>query len=217
MFRSICILVLTTTGLTACSILDLDRSDDSGYSDNRASPSGAQAFYRARRTQEWNEAREELGLPPGRELTENESDLVKARMDLKQAERSLRYETEKKQYFALKPYFHNDYERLAFLNQPSREARERWARSHNITSDETKFDQTTNNLIENNDVGRGMSRFAVKQSWGEPDAIEVAGNTLYGNERWRYTKQVSTDDGYKLETRIVYFESGRVVGWETLN
>ncbi len=217
MLKQTYILALLMTGLTACSSLDLGRSEVSGYSDSRATPSGAQEFYRAKRSQDWNEAREELGLPPGRELSEGEGERVQARVQLKQAEKTLRYEQERRQYYALKPFFRSDFDRVAFLNQPNREARERWARAHNITTDETRFDQPTTGLIDNNDVGRGMSRFAVKQSWGEPDAIEVAGNTLYGNERWKYTKQVSTDDGYKIETRIVYFESGRVVGWETLN
>jgi hypothetical protein len=204
-------------GLTACSSLDFERSDFSGYADNRDTMSDARDFYRKKRSQERSEAREELGLPQGRELSEDESDTVTTRLNLKEAEKKLRNEQERKQYFTLKPYFRSDNDRIAFLRQPNREAREKWARSHNIRTDENRFDPMTNNMIENNDVGRGMSRTAVKQSWGEPDAVEVAGNSLYGNERWRYSKQVSTEEGYKLETRIIYFEAGRVVGWETLN
>ncbi len=217
MLKYICLAALTITGLSACSSLDFNRSDESGYSENRATPSSAQEFYQSRRSQDWREARDELGISPNRELTENESAAINTRVELKAAEKTLRYDQEKRQYYSLKPFFHNDSERVAFLNLPSREARERWARSHNISTDESKFDGQTTGMIDINDVGRGMSRTAVKQSWGEPDAVEIAGNTIYGNERWKYTKQVSTDDGYKLETRIIYFESGRVVGWETLN
>lgn len=55
----------------------------------------------------------------------------------------------------------------------------------------------------------------VKKSWGEPVNIEVSGNPIYRNERWQYNKQVATPQGYKQEKRYVYFEGGRVVGWET--
>jgi hypothetical protein len=217
MRKLICILPVLCSGLLACTSMDFGRSEDSGYADGASAPSAAQDFYRARRSKEWNEAREELNLPHNRELTDQEADDVRARVELNELEGQLSYDQEKKQYYSLKPYFHNDNERIAFLHQPTREAREKWAHVHGVTTDETKFDPVTTNLIDTNDVGKGMSRTAVRQSWGEPDIVEVAGNSLYGNERWKYSKQISTEDGYKLETRVIYFESGRVVGWETLN
>lgn len=71
-------------------------------------------------------------------------------------------------------------------------------------------------LIEANDVAVGMNQQAVRESWGDPDSVESAGKELYGNQAWRYTKMVSSHDGYKKEIRIIYFESGRVIGWESL-
>jgi hypothetical protein len=70
-------------------------------------------------------------------------------------------------------------------------------------------------LIEKNDVSVGMSQKAVTESWGDPDLVEVAGDPIYGNERWRYSRYISSNDGYNKQVRVIYFESGRVVGWET--
>ena len=59
-----------------------------------------------------------------------------------------------------------------------------------------------------------MSKQAVRESWGEPEAIEVAGNPVFGNERWRFIEQIASSEGYQTEGRMIYFEGGRVVGWE---
>lgn len=201
-------------GLTACSLFQ--RSDISGYAESGNNPSSAQEFYRIRQAKAFTAAKEELGIQSERELSEDEFQAVQARVELNRLEKGLNSSPEKKQYYALKPYFNNDLERIYFLRLPTREIRERWAARKGLTTNETAFDPGIMELIEKNDVARGMSRGAVRQSWGEPDFIEVAGKDLYGNERWRYTKLVSTEDGYKSETRIIFFEAGRVVGWETL-
>jgi len=71
-------------------------------------------------------------------------------------------------------------------------------------------------LVDQNDITPGMTKQAVKDAWGEPEAIDVAGNPIYGNERWQYREQITSSEGYQTETRMVYFESGLVVGWEKL-
>jgi outer membrane protein assembly factor BamE (lipoprotein component of BamABCDE complex) len=70
-------------------------------------------------------------------------------------------------------------------------------------------------LIGQSDIMLGMTRAAVRESWGPPDEVEVAGQPMYGNERWHYTEQMTSSEGYTTERRIVIFEAGRVVGWET--
>jgi len=202
-------------GLSACSLIDT-RSESSGYADQTNAPSTAQEFYQERGAKNFNAAKEELGIQSGREVGEAEAQAIRMRVDLNRLERNLQNSQDQKQYYSLKPYFRSDAERIYFLRLPTKEARDRWANNQGITSNETVFDPSTNQLIEKNDIARGMSRGAVRQSWGEPDFVETAGNTMYGNERWRYSKQVSTEEGYKNETRIIFFESGRVVGWETL-
>jgi len=61
----------------------------------------------------------------------------------------------------------------------------------------------------------GMLKNNVQSFLGRPDQIEVAGNPIYGNERWTYVRSVPTMDGYYTEKRVIYFERGNVVGWET--
>lgn len=201
---------------TACAQIQFQRSEASGYGDSMTeSPSTARDYFQARYKDEWNYARQDLGIPAGQALTDTQKQEIHTRMQLIRLEKGLRYEQERKQYYSLKPYFHNDLERIAFLEQPTREARAQWAHLHGITSNDTKVDPTTSTIIQNNDLARGMTPSEVRESWGEPDTVEYAGDPVYENERWQYTTQVSTENGYKQETRYVYFESGRVAGWET--
>ena len=61
----------------------------------------------------------------------------------------------------------------------------------------------------------GMARRNVKLSLGSPSQVEVAGNPIYGNERWTYERSVPTLDGFYTEKKVIYFEGGSVVGWES--
>jgi len=72
----------------------------------------------------------------------------------------------------------------------------------------------SNNRIGNN-IRVGMARRNVKMKLGSPTEVEVAGNPVYGNERWTYETSVPTLDGYYTEKKVIYFESGTVVGWES--
>jgi hypothetical protein len=52
----------------------------------------------------------------------------------------------------------------------------------------------------------GMSKSAVMSNFGQPNRVEVAGNPSFENERWLYSVNGAT--------KYIYFESGRVQGWE---
>ena len=171
-------------------------------------------FYKSKKSHEMDMTRAEMGLPMSRPLNENEVARLNQRARLKRLENGLSTQREKKQYYGYKPYFVNDYQRRQFLRIGSFEGRERWARAVGLTANPSKFSPNVTKAIENNDITVGMTKQAVKESWGDPEAIEVAGNPLYGNERWKYMKVVSSSDGYANENRIIYFESGRVAGWE---
>lgn len=214
-FLLFCFNIIILHGLTACSIMSASRSESSGYT-NYDGPTYAQEFYIERKSRLIEDAKEELGLAGRSELSEQEINALKARIELNHYEKNLVYEVEKKQYYSLKPYFRNDRERIQFLKLPDLDSRSRWANRRNLTTQQTVFEPAINKLIEHNDIARGMTRSAVHQSWGEPDIVEVAGDQLHGNERWRYTKLVASEAGYNNETRIIYFEGGIVVGWETL-
>jgi hypothetical protein len=61
----------------------------------------------------------------------------------------------------------------------------------------------------------GMARRNVRMTLGSPTQVEVAGNPVYGNERWIYETSVPTLEGYYTEKKVIYFEGGSVVGWES--
>jgi hypothetical protein len=212
-------LITMCLGLSACSIMK-ERSQPSGYYKSGSEASAFQSvedFYRDRARQKWGMAKEELGiLKNTQELSDREAAAVRARLTLQNLENQLEYSMEKKQYYNYKPYFRNDYERIQFLRLENREVRERFAKTRGIAAVGNKMAPESLRAIENTDIHKGMLKEAVIQSWGEPDMREVDGNEAYGNERWHYKKLVSSEEGYKQENRILYFESGRIVGWETL-
>jgi hypothetical protein len=64
------------------------------------------------------------------------------------------------------------------------------------------------------DLTVGMSMSDVASIWGEPRDVETAGNPALGNQRWTYYEGLSSR--WSMSTaRMIYFERGRVVGWET--
>ncbi len=69
--------------------------------------------------------------------------------------------------------------------------------------------------IAHSDLLLGMSMAEVRDAWGAPVETENAGLARNGNERWIYRSGLSGRNGLKGETRAVYFESGRVSGWQS--
>lgn len=67
------------------------------------------------------------------------------------------------------------------------------------------------------DLVLGMGPGDVRAAWGTPYDVEAAGERGRGNERWIYLNGLSAR-GYRdmAEKRVVYFEGGQVIGWETL-
>lgn len=205
-------LIVALLGLSACAVFD--RDPRSGYLDAGGIPGEtARDLYVQRRAYNEQEAREELGFN-GRALTEEQSAMVLNRMRLKRLETSLVSENEKRQYFSVRSALGNDVERIRFLSLSGYESRARYIRGRGLENLADIVAPKYNPLIENNDIALGMSQKAVVESWGDPDAVEVAGNPIYSFERWKYSRFISGSDGYEKELRIVYFEGGRVVGWE---
>ncbi len=156
----------------------------------------------------------ELGFDPKKELSVKQKQQILDRKKLRSLERSLDTQKERLQYSKVLPWLNNDQEKIEVLSIPSIEGRQVWINKNKIWSrakDLKNFDE----VVESQDIAIGMPAEYVKKSWGEPTSIETSGNHIYKNERWQYLKQVSTPQGYKQEKRLVYFEGGRVVGWET--
>lgn len=212
-------LLLMTLFASGCALLP--RHGSSGYSDIGSGGYGADSspgrFYQERGFQDKQLARQELGLKDSRSLSEEEAKALDQRLALARLEDRLQSKRDKSQYYQLKGLMKSDAERIYFLKLPTYEARSRWASQRNLNPDGSDFPEDVQALIENNDIGTGMSKRAVLESWGDPTSEEFAGNPIYGNEAWKYKKTISTSSGYAEEVRVVYFEAGQVVGWEVLN
>lgn len=134
---------------------------------------------------------------------------------LKRREKMIEGRSEREDYYQAKPHLRSDGERLEYLSLSSPESRDRYLKSRGVEGDQITHPVDMQTLIDENDVAKGMTKQAVKEAWGPPDDVEVAGNPIYGNERWKYSEQVTSSEGYMTEKRTVIFEAGRVVGWET--
>lgn len=199
---------------SACSLLE--RHPDSGYASLRAFDYQNRDHLASERLRyEAELAQEELGLAASKALSDLEAKALENRLRLNQLESRLQTDREKRQYYQYKGAMLNDQERIQFLSLPTGEARERWATNRQLNNESEGHSEKIANLIEKNDVAIGMTPKAVIESWGDPDVVEVAGNKIYGNERWRYARYVPSNEGYQKQDRILYFEAGRLAGWET--
>lgn len=104
--------------------------------------------------------------------------------------------------------FGNISEKIYFLKLPNSERKDYLENRGFIDpvqeSPKTAFDKMRTK--RNSDVILGMSKDDVRGNLGKPQRVEIAGNPSYENERWAYT--------YNGATKYIYFESGRVEGWE---
>lgn len=150
------------------------------------------------------EGSSEIGTSPG--LYKNK---------IRDLEKNLVTQQDKSLYSKLLPWFTSEEEQLSFLRNTDYEEKQKWVMKSRILNRPTELSQRYKRLIDNQDIAIGMPNDIVKKSWGDPLNIETSGNSLFKNEKWRYLRTVSTPDGFKQEKRVVYFEGGRVVGWET--
>jgi hypothetical protein len=68
--------------------------------------------------------------------------------------------------------------------------------------------------IDRQDIVLGMNTKDVLAAWGRPREVETAGDSSRGNERWLFYQSNSLRYGIE-KAKIIYFENGRVVGWES--
>jgi len=64
------------------------------------------------------------------------------------------------------------------------------------------------------DIILGMEMQDVRSTWGEPAEIQMAGDARQGNQKWTYQEGLSSQ-WHISSARVIYFERGRVAGWES--
>ncbi len=134
---------------------------------------------------------------------------------IRDLERQLKTQREKELYSKLLPWFLDEDEKLEYLYLANIHEKQEWATSKKIWNRAKTPNTEMRNLMQSQDLAIGMPMDYVQKSWGEPLAKEVSGNPLFKNQKWKYSRSVSGQDGFKQEKRTVYFEGGKVVGWET--
>jgi hypothetical protein len=156
----------------------------------------------------------ELGFDPKAGLTPEERQSVTDRRRVRELERTLDSDKDRRHYSKVLPLLQSDKEKIEYLSIESIEGRQSWVNRNQIWS-RVKSNKEFQELVETQDIAVGMTADLVKKSWGDPESVDHSGNEIYRNERWKYTRDVPSPSGYKRERRFVYFEGGRVVGWET--
>lgn len=194
------LIVLVSSTQWGC--ISLQRSPDSGYSGQG---------YRDSNDDEGEPTLDEAQV---RNLSPEERELLEDSMLLRRLERAIATSEERAQYQKFKSTLESDKERLEFLALDGYVARERYLSAKGYTNAPRRHARDVASLIEQNDVAVGMDKQAVLESWGDPEIVERAGRNDGAAERWLYNEFVPTPEGYQQETRILYFERGRLVGWE---
>jgi hypothetical protein len=164
---------------------------------------------------DFNKYAYELGYNPDLGLSADEKRQINSRYRIRKLERTLDSEKERRHYSKVLPYLQTDQEKVDYLSNPTIEGRQAWVIRNKIWDRANKISKDYLDTVETQDLTVGMTQDLVKKSWGDPETVEYSGNPIYKNEKWRYIRDVPSSNGYKREKRFVFFEGGRVVGWET--
>jgi hypothetical protein len=161
------------------------------------------------------EAREKREYSDANNKAPETSDDQLVNIQIRDYERRLKTQREKELYSKILPWFRDNSEKLDYLSLSTIQEKQDWANNRKIWNRAMNPNDEMKTLIQNQDIAIGMPMDYVMKSWGEPIIRENSGNPLFKNEKWRYVRSLSTPDGFKQEKRTVYFEGGKVVGWET--
>lgn len=215
---------LLGTLLISTSCIHVQRSSESGYAGQALSgpplpqrlPSSVAPSFRGN-PQDINKILVAQGMNvEDLDSSEGQEKLQKA-LRVKQLESYLADDRERRQYYKNLPWLKNDEEKIEFLQQNGYLARQLWLQKAGIGKRPVEIDPAYEDLIAAQDIAIGMPNELVRRSWGPPDSMDVAGNPIYGNERWKYKRYTPSPEGYRLQSKIIYFESGKVAGWEQVD
>ncbi len=97
-------------------------------------------------------------------------------------------------------------EKIYFLKLNGIRQRDQYLWEKGFRNDFAQASPKELNAIYQREITLGMSKKAVRDSWGQPVKIEIAGNPRYENERWSFYEYG--------KLKYVFFENGRVEGWD---
>ena len=118
---------------------------------------------------------------------------------------------EEREYRKARPYLNGISEKIYYLSLPPPERRDYitgkiGGKRERKKEREKDFLSTMIQGLGPDALYLGMDKKAVLRRWGHPTHMEVAGNPKRQNERWSFY--------YNGRLRQVYFEGGRVRGWD---
>jgi hypothetical protein len=192
-------IIILCTSMNFIGCASLQRSSESGYNQSPQSTFVRKQLHRS--------SGDEISVKPAKIN-------VSGKMQLKQLENSLSTQKEMEQYSKVLPWFRDEEERIRFLAIKGFESRQEWLDERNFTQRSKQTQNEFKDLVDVQDIAIGMPQNLVRKSWGDPDSVDVSGNPALKNERWKYARFISSSEGYKPEKKVVYFEGGRVIGWE---
>ncbi len=115
-------------------------------------------------------------------------------------------EEDREFYNKYKKKFATVSEKIYYLKLPRGERRSYLMERGFVEQARSPASLSTALTARRSEVLMGMSKTDVMASLGRPARVEVAGNPSFENERWLYQ--------YNGSSKYIYFESGRVQGWE---
>lgn len=198
--------------LPGCAVFQ--RSVDSGYPQRQKVVTTYSTSGSPRGDTETVRTAYEMGFNPST-MSGEEQHEVERRIQLRALEKTLDSKQERLQYSKVLPWLRSDEEKIEMLSIPSLEGRQAWINRNNVWARARMPENRMKELIDSQDISVGMPMEYVKRAWGDPALVEVSGNPIYKNERWKYIRNVPGSDGFHQQKRSVYFEGGKVVGWET--
>jgi hypothetical protein len=185
-----------------CGCYTLQRSSGSGYSSGTTTTTDSGWVKTSQ-----NHPSRNLPTPPA-------TNSIEIKVHLKQLENAMQGRRELEQYSISLPWFKDDEEKISFLQAGAFEERQKWLQSNKFFERPKNVASQMQELIDSQDIAIGMPESLVRKSWGEPSQIDVSGIPQFHNQRWIYSKMVSSQEGFKTTRKIVYFEGGKVVGWD---
>ena len=106
--------------------------------------------------------------------------------------------------------FDSNSERIYYLNLPIEDRLGYLSRKRGdlrrLDFKDTGYSSLERRAIKKRQLFVGMTKGAVRRSWGSPERVEYAGNPQMQNEKWTFY--------HGRSRKNVFFESGIVQGWD---